>query len=405
MDQIDVSPATMAPLEDQTRVSVSLFGATGSIGTSTIDLLKRSPERYDVYAVTANSNIDELADIARLVGAKVAVIADSSHYRALRDLLEGSGIKAASGLDALIEVAEHPVDIVLGAVVGAAGLVPAYRALGHCKRLALANKECLVSAGQIFMDRARETGTEILPVDSEHSALFQVFETDNADQIDQLILTASGGPFRNWDKEQIDQALPEHALKHPNWSMGAKITIDSASMMNKGLELIEAYHLFPVESEQLGVLVHPQSIIHGLVSYKDGSVLAQLGMPDMRTPIAHCLNWPKRGTAPTERLDLAKMATLTFEEPDEKRFPALRLAREAMREGGAATNILNAANEIAVEAFLDRRIAFGAMASLVETVLARSGRHNLAQKDLQDALAIDRDTRRLAADILPDFEE
>ncbi len=382
--------------------SVSILGATGSIGQSTLDLIGRTPEDFEVVALTAQSNAAKLAEMAIRHRARVAVIGDEARHGELKEHLAGTGIRAEAGVDALVEAAAMPADCVMAAIVGAAGLRPTFEAVRQGKRLALANKECLVSAGQVFMGEVARSGAELLPVDSEHSAAFQALGGSEPEAIERIILTASGGPFRTWSLEQIEHVRPEQALKHPNWSMGAKITIDSATLMNKGLELIEAYHLFPVEVHQLGAVVHPQSIVHSLVTYRDGSVLAQLACPDMRTPIALSLSWPRRMDAPTERLDLVKLGTLTFEEPDEARFPSLRIAREALEKGGAAPAILNAANEIAVAAFLAGRIGFMDIPRRVGEVLEQADAAGLtaAPETLSDVLAVDTEARRMASALL-----
>lgn len=381
---------------------VSVLGATGSIGDSTLDLLARNPDRFEVVALTAQSNAAKLAELAVRHKAKLAVIGDDARYEELKACLAGTGIRAAAGRQALVEAASEPADCVMAAIVGAAGLEPTFAAVAQGRRLALANKECLVSAGDVFMEAVRRHGTELLPVDSEHSAGFQALGANAARDIEQIILTASGGPFRTWSYDKIAAATPEQALKHPNWSMGAKITIDSASLMNKGLELIEAYHLFPVTVDQLDCVVHPQSIVHCLVTYRDGSVLAQLSCPDMRTPIALSLAWPARMAAPTERLDLVKVATLTFEAPDEARFPALAVAKDSLRRGGAAPAIMNAANEIAVEAFLGKRIGFLDIARIVRETLERADGLGLLRPSstLSDVLAADAEGRALARSLL-----
>ncbi len=350
-------------------IRIIVLGATGSIGQSLSDVIERNPERFDVVALVANRNASALAGMARRLRARSAVVADETCLQDLERLLVGSGIPVSAGEAAVLEAVDRDADLVLGAIVGAAGLKPTMAAIRPGRRIALANKECLVCAGDLFMAKIRETGAELLPVDSEHNAIFQVFETDRADQVEKVILTASGGPFRTFSKKEMATVTPEQALKHPNWDMGARITIDSATLMNKGFEVIEASHLFPVTHDQLGVLVHPQSAVHGLVQYKDGSLLAQLGSPDMRTPIAHCLAYPERMEVPVKRLDLAMLGTLTFEAPDLDRFPALRLALEVMRTGGAAPAALNAADEIAVAAFLSGEIGFLDIPAAIETVL------------------------------------
>ena len=375
--------------------SVSILGATGSVGQSTLDLIRRDPGSFNVIALTANSDVDGLAKAAMAVSAQHAVIGDPARYADLKAALAGTGISIAAGPDAVIEAAAMQADWTMAAIVGCAGLMPAMAALERGQSLAFANKEALVSAGALMMDAARTSGATLLPVDSEHNAIFQCLDRSAPKGVARIILTASGGPFRTWAKADMDAATPEQALKHPNWTMGAKITIDSATMMNKGLELIEAHWLFDMPSDRLDVLFHPQSVVHSMVEYVDGSVLAQMGSPDMRIPIAHTLAWPERMETPVERLDLAKVARLEFEPPDPVRFPALRLARAAMEAGGARPAILNAANEIAVAAFLARRIPFGRIAAIVEQVLDRYAA--LAPATVQDVLAIDAEARRIAA--------
>ena len=376
---------------------ITVLGATGSVGRSTIDVLARYPDRFDVVALVANTDAKGLADLARQVDADIAVLASHSQYGALCEALSGSRTQAATGDDAILEAVDRPADLVVGAIVGAAGLKPTFHALKSGRALALANKECLVSAGELFMDRVASKGVNLLPLDSEHSAVFQVFESDNADQVEKVILTASGGPFRKLSLEAMQTVTPDEALKHPNWAMGSRITIDSATMMNKGFEVIEAFHLFPLRSEQLEVLVHPQSVVHGLVQYRDGALLAQMGAPDMRTPIAHCLAWPKRMEIPVERLDLAAIGQLSFEAPDLIRFPALRLALDAMERGGGATTVLNAADEVAVAAFLERQIGFMEIPAAVEACLdmldGAYGGHKLTS--VEDVLAVDVEARQV----------
>lgn len=398
---VSLSPSSASPssgelLSETSRQRITVLGATGSVGKSTLDILSRNPERFEVVALVAHSNVEELAAQARRVRAQVAVIARADLQDALKTALAGSGIEAASGEAAVLEAVERPCDMVVGAIVGAAGLKPTYAALRAGRSLALANKECLVCAGDLFMAQVHATGATLLPVDSEHSAVFQVFERDNADQIEKVVLTASGGPFRQTSLEAMASVTPEQALKHPNWDMGSRITIDSATMMNKGFEVIEAFHLFPLTADQLDVLVHPQSVIHGMVQYRDGSLLAQLGSPDMRTPIAHCLAWPRRIEVPVERLDLVRIASLSFEAPDPVRFPALPLARAAMESGPVATASLNAADEVAVAAFLERRIGFldipAAVAAVVERMSAGSSG---SVSSIDDVLAVDAQARAL----------
>ena len=375
--------------------TVSILGATGSIGQSTLDLVQRAPEAYQVLALTAAKDVEGLAAAARATNAKLAVIADETLYDALKTALSGTNIGVAAGSQALVDAAKLEADWTMAAIVGCAGLAPTLAALETGKTVALANKEALVSAGDLMLAVARRTGATLLPTDSEHNAVFQCLDQSAPKGVAKIILTASGGPFRTWTKAQMQAAQPEQALKHPNWAMGAKITIDSATMFNKGLELIEAHYLFDMPADRLEVIFHPQSVIHSMVEYVDGSVLAQMGAPDMRIPIAHCLAWPERIDTPVARLNLAEVAKLEFEAPDEVRFPALRLAREAMVEGGAKPAILNAANEMAVAAFLERRIAFTDIAVIVESVL--HAYDAAAPSTISDVLEIDGEARRLAA--------
>ncbi|MFB9267933.1 1-deoxy-D-xylulose-5-phosphate reductoisomerase [Bradyrhizobium erythrophlei] len=383
--------------------SVTVLGATGSIGDSTMDLLRGARDRYRVEALTANSNVEGLVKLAKEFGARFAAIADPARLSELKDALAGTRIECGAGEGAIIEAAARPADWVMAAVSGAAGLKPALAAVDRGASVALANKECLVCAGDFFMERAAKAGACILPADSEHNALFQALGSGNREELVRVIITASGGPFRTWSAADIEQATLEQALKHPNWSMGQKITIDSASMMNKGLEVIEASYLFALAPDEIDVLVHPQSIIHGMVEFSDRSVVAQLGAPDMRIPIAHCLGWPDRIVGPSARLDLAKIGQLTFEAPDFERFPGLRLAYEALRTGNGATTVYNAANEVAVAAFIAGKIRFGAIARLVEATMndwIRSG--NLAPlESADDAISVDHNARNKAAALLP----
>jgi len=376
---------------------ISIFGATGSVGGSTADVILQRRAEFEVEVVAARSRAAELAVLARRLGARIAVVGDETALPELRDALAGSGIEAAAGDAALMEAASRPVDLVVAAIVGAAGLAPTLAAIEAGADIALANKECLVCAGELFTARAHEAGIHVLPVDSEHNAIFQALESDNIHAVERITLTASGGPFRGWSAEAMGCVGIAEALNHPRWSMGPKISIDSATMMNKGLEVIEAHHLFAVESQRLDVLVHPQSVVHGFITYSDGSVLAQLGAADMRIPIAHCLGWPGRGAIATPRLDLAAIGSLTFEKPDLERFPALALARRALESGGWATNILNAANEVAVEAFLAGEIGFLDIAAVVaealEIAAGSSGGSPIAS--VEAALAMDAEGRRL----------
>ena len=381
---------------------ISILGATGSIGASTLDLIGREPDRFDLVAVTAHRNVEALIEIARRHRPSFAVIGDETLGGVLAEGLAGSGITCGAGPSAMMEAAAMPADLVMAAITGAAGLEPTVAAVRAGAAIALANKECLVCAGSAFMAEAERAGVTVLPVDSEHNAIFQVFEEGNARAVEKIVLTASGGPFRTWTREAMAAALPEQALKHPNWTMGRKITIDSATLMNKGLEVIEAFHLFPLEAEQIEVLVHPQSVVHGMVQYADGSLLAQMGSPDMRTPIAHCLSWPKRSGAPSARLDLAAVATLTFEAPDYGRFPALALARDALLRGAGTATVLNGANEIAVYGFLDRAIGFLDIAAVVEKTIEEADRCGLLAEpgSVAEALLLDRESRDLARRIM-----
>lgn len=347
--------------------SITLLGATGSIGSSTLDLVARNPKRFRVHAVASGRDWARLAEVARASGARVAVIADEAGFAPLRDALAGTGIAVRAGEAALVETASEPVDLVVAAIVGAAGLAPTLAALEAGTTVALANKEALICAGDVMTAAARRSGARILPVDSEHNAIFQVLE--HVERISRIVLTASGGPFRSLSRAEMAHVTPAQAVRHPNWSMGAKISVDSATLMNKGLELIEAHHLFGVGADQLGVLVHPQSLVHGLVEYVDGSVLAQLGPADMRVPIAHALAWPERIPTPVKRLDLAAASRLDFEEPDRERFPALALAEAALAAGGCRPCVLSAANEVAVGAFLENRIGFLEIAEVVAETL------------------------------------
>ncbi len=373
---------------------VSVLGATGSVGRSTADLLMRDRAGFAVEALTANRNAEQLAEMARALGARLAVVADDSQYTALKAALSGSGIEAAAGEAAVIEAAMRPSDIVLAAIVGAAGLESTLAAVRRGATVALANKETLVCAGAIVMAEVRRHGATLLPVDSEHCAIFQVFDFDQAERVSRILLTGSGGPFRTMDRWAMAKVTPAQAVAHPNWSMGAKISVDSATMMNKGLEVIEAHHLFPVEEEKIEIVVHPQSVIHSMVEYVDGSVLAQLGTPDMRTPIAYALAWPERMSAPSARLDFQTLGNLTFEPPDPQRFPALRLARQALRAGGIAPTVLNAANEIAVAAFLEGAVGFLDIARIVEESLDALGSEPLATLD--QVRAVDERARAFA---------
>lgn len=351
---------------------ISIFGATGSIGDSVLDIVRQHPDHFELDCLTANDNVDKLVRAALVGRPRCVVIADDAQYLSLKKALSGTSITVSAGQDALVEAAKRPVDMVISAIVGAAALKPTLAALEQGIPVALANKECLVCAGDLVLETARKSGAKLLPVDSEHNAIFQVFDQERPSGVRRLILTASGGPFRERPLETLKFVTPEEAVAHPNWSMGAKISVDSATMMNKGLEVIEAFYLFPVKAHQIDVVIHPQSIIHSMVEYADSSVLAQMGMPDMRTPIAHALAWPDRITSEVPSLNLATVGTLTFENPDTSRFPCLKLAKQSLDLGGGATLALNAANEIAVAAFLDKKIGYLDIASIVENTLDKT---------------------------------
>ncbi len=378
--------------------TVSVLGSTGSVGGSTVDLLTSHREKYRVVCLVGGRNAALLAEQARTLGAERAVISDPGQHAELVRLLAGTNIQTACGDAAVVEAAAVPVDWTMAAITGAAGLPSTLAAIQRGGAIALANKEAIVCAGEVMLRAVRAAGATLLPVDSEHNAIFQALAEGNHGAVERIILTASGGPFRTSTLAEMQSAPPEAALRHPVWSMGAKISIDSATMMNKGLELIEAARLFNLAESQVDVLVHPQSVVHGLVCYSDGSVLAQLGTPDMRIPIAHALAWPERLVTNAPRLDLAAVAKLEFAEPDLARFPGLRLARDALRAGGGAPTILSAANEVAVEAFLKRRIGFLDIARTVETVLDRLG--DRPAETLDDVLALDQAGRREAEQVV-----
>lgn len=380
--------------------TVSIFGATGSVGKSTLDLIRLDRQSYRILALTANGNAKELAKLAREFDAEVAVIADAGQYDALKDLLAGTNIEVAAGRESLIAAAALGADWTMAAIVGCAGLPPTLAALKCGKTVALANKEALVSAGHLMMAQARDAGAVLLPVDSEHNAIFQCLQGGRIDQVRKITLTASGGPFRTWTKEQMASVTPAQAVAHPNWDMGAKISVDSATMMNKGLELIEAYHLFPVGLENIDILVHPQSVIHSMVEYHDCSTLAQLGSPDMRIPIASALAWPERMTTNCVPLDLAKIGRLDFEAPDYDRFPAIQLARHAIEAGGAVPAILNAANEVAVAAFLKGDVQFLEITKIVSRIIDSYSPPE--PNDLTDIFGIDKETRKRAIAMIED---
>ncbi len=376
--------------------TVTVLGSTGSVGTQTVELLEANPDRYRVRALVAGRNAELLARQAIALRAEIAVLADPSGHDTLRDALAGTGIEVASGHQAVMEAASRKADWTMCAIVGAAGLHSALAAIERGGAIVLANKEALVCAGDVMLRAVARAGATLLPVDSEHNAIFQAMADGNRAAVERIILTASGGPFRLASLEEMRAARPEQALRHPVWSMGAKISIDSATMMNKGLEVIEAARLFDMTSDMIDVLVHPQSTVHGLVCYQDGSVLAQLGSPDMRVPIAHTLAWPHRIATSSPRLDLASLGRLEFSHPDPLRFPALRLARAALQAGGGVPTLLSAANEVAVEAFLARRIGFLDIAEIVEDVVTKMG--HCHADSLDDVIGLDQRARAIAGE-------
>ena len=378
--------------------SLTVLGATGSVGASTLDLVRRERDKWRIVALTANCQAAELAALAREFSAEIAVVADESCLPELRAALAGSGIEAAGGAGALVEAASRPADLTLAAIVGCAGLAPTMAAIERGATVALANKEALVSAGEVMIAAVARHRTTLLPVDSEHNAIFQCLAGNDLAQVRSITLTASGGPFRDWSAHQLAAATPAQAVKHPNWAMGAKISVDSATMFNKGLELIEAHYLFPVGLDKLRIIIHPQSVVHSMVEYRDGSTLAQLGPSDMRVPIASCLAWPGRMDTPCAALDLAKLGELTFRAADELRFPATALCRAAAEAGGSAPAVLNAANEIAVAAFLSGQIAFTRIAVMVAQVMSRYSPSACASLD--DVIAVDQTARAHARELL-----
>ena len=383
---------------------ITVLGATGSIGDSTLDLIRRAnPGDFQVVALSANRNVAKLTALAIEFNAEFIALGDVSLESELKTALSGLSIEYGVGPEALIEAGRRSADFTMAAIIGAAGLEPTLAAVAQGKTVGLANKECLVCAGDLFMTQVKTHGTTLLPIDSEHNAIFQVLEHDKPEGVRRLILTASGGPFRETAKHDLAQMTPQQALKHPTWTMGAKITIDSATLINKGLELIEAAYLFDRPESEIGVVVHPQSIIHSMVEYIDGSVLAQMGAPDMRTPIAYALGWPDRMKAPVERLDLVKIGNLSFFEPDMERFPGLSLARESLRLGGRAPNIFNAANEVAVDAFLNGHIGFMDIPAVVEGTLNRQkgeGSFGKSLSTVDDIISCDKDARLTANDLI-----
>ena len=383
--------------------TISILGATGSIGDSTLAIVAHQPDRYKVVAVTGGANAEKLAKIARDTGASIVAIADETKVSYLKEALADLPCDVLGGIEGVLEAARAPCEMTISSIVGFAGLGPTLAALDACRYLSLANKESLVCAGSLVMGEAAKKGVTVLPLDSEHNAIHQALLGDRIADVEMVTLTASGGPFRTWSKEDIAKAGPANALKHPNWSMGAKITIDSATLMNKGLEVIEAHHLFPIRHDQLDVVVHPQSIIHGMVSFVDGAVLAELGCPDMRTPIAHCMAHPNRIETEVERLSLTQIGQLTFEEPDYARFPMLKIAKQALSEGDVATNLINGANEVVVQHFLNENLSFYGMSEVVEEVLT-SGLDQFTPKDgiasYEQAVTIDAYARSQALRII-----
>ncbi|MBS40382.1 MAG: 1-deoxy-D-xylulose-5-phosphate reductoisomerase [Rhodospirillales bacterium] len=373
---------------------LTILGSTGSVGKNTVKLIQNDPDNYKVEVLTANTNVELLAQQANETGASLAVVADETKYAALKSSLKNSKTEAAAGFSALLDAASAPVDWVMAAIVGAAGLKPTMSAIRNSSVVALANKECLVCAGEVMLTEIDKSKSKVLPVDSEHNAIFQVFEHEQRNKIEKIILTASGGPFWGKSLQDMKNATPEEAVNHPNWNMGPKISIDSATMMNKGLELIEAYYLFSIEEAKIDVLIHPESIVHSMVSYCDGTILAQLGTPDMQIPISYTLGWPNRIQNSTKRLDLSSIGTLRFEKPDDALFPALKLARHALSLGGGAPAIFNAANEVAVEAFLQKQIKFLDIVKVVECTLENSSINEVCSID--DVIAIDEETRRIS---------
>lgn len=385
-------------LENPEAKYVTLLGATGSIGKNTIKIIEESPTPFRVEVLTAHKNVALLAEQAKRLSAEKAIISDPSLYNELKSRLTGTTILAEASEEAMVEAAKAARGIVVVAVMGAAGLAPTIAAIREGKVIAMANKECLVCAGELLMKEALQYNATIIPVDSEHNAIFQVFDFKQPEHVETITLTASGGPFRTFSLSEMRHVTPAQAVKHPNWQMGAKISIDSATMMNKGLELIEAYHLFPVQAEQIDIIVHPESIIHSMVSYCDGSVLAQLNAPDMRVPLAFALGWPQRLSIPKTPLNLVALGKLTFEQPDTQKFPALRLARAALTEGKSAPTILNAANEVAVESFIQQKINFLDIAAIVEETLHKIPTQHLTS--LEDIILVDSNARRIASELI-----
>lgn len=380
--------------------TICILGSTGSIGKSAIELIRQHPDRYRITALTANNNVEELIRQAVLLRPDWVVIGNTEKFSHLQKALDGTGISVACGAEAIVEAAAYPADIVLEGIVGAAGLAPTLAAIRRGATVAIANKEPLVCAGDLIRREVMKYGATLLPVDSEHNAIFQVFDFEKPESVEKIILTASGGPFRTFSYEEMRHVTAQQAVQHPNWSMGAKISVDSATMMNKALEILEAYQLFPVTTDQIDVIIHPESIIHSMVEYKDGSILSQMGPSDMTIPIAYALAWPQRIANPAKRLDLVQMNQLTFEEPDEKRFPSLRLARQVLEHRGIMPIVFNAANEVAVEHFLQGKIGFLDIVSIIETALYKITGENFTNNTLEDIIAVDNWARHQTLEII-----
>lgn len=378
--------------------SISILGSTGSIGCSTLDIVSKNKAEFELVAITANKNINLLIEQCLTHKPKLAVIGDESLFDQLKSALSDTGIEVAAGDDAIVDAGKEASDFLMAAIVGSAGLKPTMAAIRRGATVGLANKECLVCAGELFMSEVKSSSAILLPVDSEHNAIFQVFDFNEPKNVERIILTASGGPFRNMSLADMKNIKPKEAIKHPNWDMGAKISVDSATMMNKGLELIEAFHLFPVTKEQIDILIHPQSVVHSMVEYNDGSVLAQMGTPDMRIPIAYSLAWPKRMKAPVEKLDLTKISQLNFEHVDNELFPAVKMCKQALADAGSAPIVLNAANEVAVASFLDEKIEFLDIYRVVEESLQKNTEKE--PQSLDEVDAIDQKARGIALEII-----
>jgi 1-deoxy-D-xylulose-5-phosphate reductoisomerase len=388
---VTINDSIKLPQSENKLRTVSILGSTGSIGRSTVDLLASNMDQYKVVALTAQTNTKLLVEQARILEPEIVAIGDSKQENELRAALSDTSVEIVSGEKSIIEAAERSADLVVSAIVGSAGLRPTLSAIRQGNIVALANKECLVCAGDVVMDEVKNSQTVLLPIDSEHNAIFQILSENNFTEVERVILTASGGPFLGWTEDEMANATPNQAMSHPNWNMGQKISIDSATLMNKGLELIEAAYLFPIFHEKIDIVIHPQSVVHSMVAYIDGSILSHMGTPDMRTPISYTLAWPNRMTVPSERIDFSKLRDLTFEEPNINKFPSLKLARDALSRGNGSTAILNAANEIAVENFINKRIGFLDIASIVDATLTKVTGYPI--KSLEDFEELDRESR------------